>query len=70
MKAIKVEVAEHEWDKVAPFVRDINDDDVLAYQISRTGFIVVTEGECSMARVHALIVKRFNNETQINNIRI
>lgn len=70
MKAIKVEVVEHEWDKVAPFVRDINDDDVLAYQISRTAFIVVTEGEYPMARVHALMVKRFNNETQINNIRI
>lgn len=32
MKAIKVEVPEHEWDKVGPFVEYINDDDVVAYQ--------------------------------------
>lgn len=69
MKAITVEVVEHEWDKVCSFVEYINDVDVLAYQISRTAFIVVTEGDCSMARVGALIATRFDDETQITNIR-
>lgn len=69
MKAIKVDVVEHEWDKIDPFVKYITDDGVVAYQISRTAFIVVTEGECSMARVDALIYGRFDDETQITNIR-
>ena len=69
MKAIKVEVPEHEWDKVGPFVEYINDDDVVAYQTSRTEFIVVAQGECSMARVDALIAARLDDETLITTIR-
>lgn len=69
MKAIKVEVVEHEWDKVCSFVEYVNDVDVLAYQISRTAFIVVTEGDCSMARVEAMIAARFEYEIHITNIR-
>lgn len=69
MKAIKVEVVEREWDKVFSFVEYINDVDVLAYQISRTAFIVVTEGDCSMARVEAMIAARFEYEIYITNIR-
>lgn len=69
MKAIKVEVIEREWSLVNPFVEYINDDDVVAYQISRTGFLVVTEGECAMARVLALIATRFDDETLTTNIR-
>lgn len=69
MKAIKVEVAEREWSLVSPFVEYINDDDVVAYQTSRTGFLVVAEGECAMARVNALITSRFDEETLITDIR-
>lgn len=69
MKAIKVEVVEREWDKVFSFVEYINDVDVLAYQISRTAFIVVIEGDCSMARVEAMIAARFEYEIYITNIR-
>lgn len=49
MKAIKVTVDFNEWSKVNDFIRKIQHDEIFAYQIDNISFIIVTEGECSMA---------------------
>ncbi len=63
MKAIKVEVAEREWDKVIAFVADTDDDGIFLYQTGRRSFLVVSDGDHSMARAKAMIYAYFEEDT-------
>lgn len=69
MKAVRVTVDFCEWGKVNGFLSCIQDEDVLAYQIGNVSFIVVTEGECSMAHVKARLSMEFEEEVIITIIR-
>lgn len=63
MKAIHVEVGFDEWKKVEPFINEIEDDEVFTYTVDNIQFIVVAEGECSMAWVKGQIETAFEEAT-------
>lgn len=69
MRAIQVDVIDEDCCRVAGLVKYLNDDDVFAYQLSRTSFIAVTEGDCSMALVETIIAERLSEETSITELR-
>ena len=69
MKAIRVEVAAREWDKVISFVAENDDDEILMVQTGRNSLLVVSEGECSMARAKAMIYAYFEEETLITPLK-
>lgn len=69
MRAIRVEIAEREWDKVISFVAETEDDEILAVQTGRNSLLVVSEGDCSMARAKAMIYAYFEEETVITPLK-
>lgn len=69
MKAIRVDVVEEECSLVAGLVKYLNDDDVFAYQLSRTSFIAVADGACSMTLVEKIISAQLSDETSITELR-
>ncbi len=68
MKAIKITVCSGERQYLKSFIEAVNSKDVLAYSINDTSAIVVTEGECSMGYVFAIIERDFVS-TNIETIR-
>lgn len=69
MKAIKVQVSELRWHMVAPLVEMLNGEETFACQLSRVSFLVVANGECSMAWAKAVIHSRFADEMLISELR-
>lgn len=69
MKAVKIDVKNDECANVPGLVDYLNDDDTFAYQLSRTSFIIVTEGECGMSRALAVTVSRLGDETEYVELR-
>lgn len=59
MKAIKIRVGFNEWDKLEPFIDEIQDEDTFAYQIDDITAIIVTEDDYGMEYVNARIEETF-----------
>ena len=70
MEALKGTVSYSELEKLKSFIENYqNDEEVFIYRLDQTSFIIVTEGECSKARVNAEIAAWFNKEVEILNIK-
>lgn len=69
MKAIKVTVDLREWSKIVDFLRDIVDENIFAYQVGSTSFLVVTENECGMAFLRSHMEVWFEEEVSIIKLR-
>lgn len=69
MKAIKVTVDLREWSKIVDFLRDIVDENIFAYQVDSTSFLVVTENECGMAFLRSHLEVWFEEEVSIIKLR-
>lgn len=69
MKAIKVTVDLREWSKIYDFLRDVVDENIFAYQIDSTSFLVVTENECGMAFLQSSLEVWFEEEVSIIKLR-
>lgn len=69
MKAIKVTVDLREWSKIYDFLRDVVDENIFAYQIDSTSFLVVTENEYGMAFLQSCLEVWFEEEVSIIKLR-
>lgn len=69
MKAIKVTVDLREWSKIYDFLRDVVDENIFAYQIDSTSFLVVTENEYGMALLQSCLEVWFEEEVSIIKLR-
>lgn len=69
MKAIKVTVDLREWSKIYDFLRDVVDENIFAYQIDSTSFLVVTENEYGMAFLQSCLEVWFEEEVSITKLR-
>lgn len=68
MKAIKVTVDLREWSKIGDFLRDVMNENIFAYQVDSTSFLVVTENEYGMAFLRSLLEVWFEEELIINDL--
>lgn len=69
MKAIKVTVDLREWSKIYDFLRDVVDENIFAYQIDSTSFLVVTENEYGMAFLQSCLEVWFEEKVSIIKLR-
>lgn len=69
MKAIKVTVDSKEWSKVNGFLQEVSDDNIFAYQVDRTSFLMVTENEYGMAYLQTNLPVWFDEEVTIINLK-
>ena len=63
MKAIHVEVGFDEWKNVEAFLEKITDENIFTYAVDNIQFVVVAEGECSMAWVKGQLETDFEEPT-------
>jgi hypothetical protein len=62
MKAIKLTVDFREFEKVEPFVSELNtEDDTFAYMVDYTTVVISTDGDLSMEYVKCRIVDAFDS---------
>lgn len=69
MKAIKVTVDLREWSKISDFLRDVMNENIFAYQVDSTSFLVVTENEYGMDFLRSLLEVWFEEELIINDLK-
>ena len=69
MKAIKVTVDLREWSKISDFLRDVMNENIFAYQVDSTSFLVVTENEYGMDFLRSLLAVWFEEELIINDLK-
>ncbi len=69
MKAIKVTVDYSEWSKISDFLRELDGEDLFSYQIDNVSFVIVANGEYSMSWAKAMLIKTFDEETIVINLK-
>ena len=69
MKAIKVTVDYSEWSKISDFLRELDGEDLFSYQIDNVSFVIVANGEYSLSWAKAMLIKTFDEETIVINLK-
>lgn len=69
MKAIKVTVDYSEWSKISDFLRELDGEDLFSYQIDNVSFVIVANGEYSISWAQAMLIKTFDEETIVINLK-
>lgn len=69
MKAIKVTVDYSEWSKISDFLCELDGEDLFSYQIDNVSFVIVANGEYSMSWAKAMLIKTFDEETIVINLK-
>lgn len=69
MKAIKVTMDYSEWSKISDFLRELDGEDLFSYQIDNVSFVIVANGEYSMSWAKAMLIKTFDEETIVINLK-
>nr|DAY82829.1 MAG TPA: hypothetical protein [Caudoviricetes sp.] len=70
MKAIRVSVSFYDWSKVEEFLDQFrHEEDTFAYMVDNVTFIAVFSNECTMAYFKAELVRMFDDEVIIVELR-
>lgn len=62
MNAIKVYVAASDWDKIEEFLMRVRSENIFAYRLDITSFLVVTTGEYPMSWVRQIMGQTFERD--------
>lgn len=70
MKAIRASVSFHDWSKVEGFLDQFKyESAIFAYMVDNVTFIAVFSNECTMAYFKAELVRMFDDEVIIVELR-